>query len=331
MSATLKTQNYNLPVFAEEDFTDWGSYNEAMEIIDSSMQENKEKIETVEEAEQSGAAAIQQIQQSIVSMGNSIEHQQQNLNSLTTRVENNESHDNDRDLAITEIQNEVSSYDGRIIAINDSVNNLKQDVTDVESMNNIQEQKINLNTTKIQQNTTAIQKNETDIQENSTRIDNTNERINNIQLSVNYPIKYSYTNKSQLSKFLEFPSNINFIKAYQIATYTRMDSYNSNVFRNIRKLVIDVELQNADDVADNKCFYHIPLKDDVTFYYGFVTYGYQSEHSTSHGERKISGLYVSDRFTDDESSQDLVFIREIENLNVVSTNATIVMEVYTGD
>lgn len=107
MSATLKTQNYNLPVFAEEDFTDWSSYNESMEIIDASMQENKEKIETVEEAEQTGAAAIQQIQQSVVVINNTIQNQSQDLDSLTTRLENNESHDNDRDLAITAMQNEI--------------------------------------------------------------------------------------------------------------------------------------------------------------------------------------------------------------------------------
>lgn len=352
MSATLKTPNYNLPVFAEEDFTDWSDYNRAMEIIDSSMQENKEKIETVEEAEQTGAAAIQQLQQSIVSMGDTIQNQTQNLNSLTTRVENNESHDNDRDLAITAIQNEVSSYDGRIRAINDSVNYLKQDVTDVESMNNLQEQKINLNTTKIQQNTSdietnttdiqqntsdiqkntkSIQKNAADIQANSNRIDDTNDRINNIQLSVNYPIKETLDADNI---FIEIPENIGLQTLpssntpklfFAEQTYTEM-GYSTNIYRNMRKIVMAAFANSFTVESYDYGIIEIPIKSNsFTFYYGFAIY-----EDKSHANINVVSLAGIEE--DERNGKKLLrFYIPNSSRYVTQCMFTIVIYFYNGD
>ena len=149
MSATLKTENYNLPIFAENDFTSWEDYNSAMEIIDAAMEENKNNIGDLNTGQGAADQAIQSLNDSVSSLNSSLQQQNTAISQLSTRMANNESHDEDRDKLIANIQKEINSSNSTIENQLDSLSqSLDQNNNDISNLGTqVSNVKNQLNTT----------------------------------------------------------------------------------------------------------------------------------------------------------------------------------------
>lgn len=69
MAATKETPNYKLPIFAEEDKTDWAAYNQSMSLIDTDMKAVEGKADG---AGTSAGAAMNTAQEALTQAGNAV-------------------------------------------------------------------------------------------------------------------------------------------------------------------------------------------------------------------------------------------------------------------
>lgn len=137
MAATEHTQNLNLPIYSQTDFTDWSDYNESMEIIDGAVGTQDTNISKVETETQANTNAIASLNESITTLINSQNSQAQSIVAQGTRITNLETN-------MAGVQNDIS-------ALNEDVKNLTDLVGDLppnleQTLNSLQEKDNQLTT-----------------------------------------------------------------------------------------------------------------------------------------------------------------------------------------
>lgn len=172
MAATLETTNYKLPIFAENDTTDWDAYNESMNKIDTEMAANKT----------AGDANLD----SIKDMQESLNNTTALVNGYESRIESLESTATANTNSIASINRTDQSQNARLDAIESELNDLPNVTTDItELQTQVAEIKVKNNSqdTEIGKNATAITVNANQISGLRTDLNSLDDRVETLENS----------------------------------------------------------------------------------------------------------------------------------------------------
>ena len=319
MSATLKTENYDLPIFAPEDFTSWKDYNAAMEIIDAAMEENKNNIGDLDTGQGAANQAIASINENISTINTSLKQQNTAISELATRMANNESHDEDRDVLIGNIQKEINSSNSTIeTQLTDISNSVK---TNQSNISNLSNEVLSINN--------SLKITNEQVNQNKNEISNLESQISNINIGTQ-SVKETFNQTNPLFNFT-FPQNMMYgispyDKYYVISNKIKFE--NQNLIE--KKLVLDLQiLYTPSPVAPsevNKKWIIQFSGSRIDFVYGSVTCWQEKLMLDPEGVNvKQYGL----RYINDNGINYLVF--EIDNLTDKQVNSVylrLVMHYY---
>lgn len=136
MSATLKTENYDLPYFAESDDTDWTAYNDSVNKVDEVMKQNAteagEAKTVAGEANSNATTAVEQVTElteKVSTNTSNIADATNKVSGLQTTVENLETHMNDVDTEIETAKTDISNNTRNISAALNNIDTLSATVT----------------------------------------------------------------------------------------------------------------------------------------------------------------------------------------------------------
>lgn len=136
MSATLKTENYDLPYFAESDDTDWTAYNDSVNKVDEAMKQNAteagEAKTVAAEANSNATTAVEQVTElaeRVSTNTSNIADATNKVSGLQTTVENLETHMNDVDTEIETAKTDISNNTRNISAVSNNLDTLSATVT----------------------------------------------------------------------------------------------------------------------------------------------------------------------------------------------------------
>lgn len=153
MSATLKTTNYELPYFAEEDFVDFDAHNACMHKIDEEMKANQT-------AGIANADGIKNLEESVNTLGSTV-------NSYETRVQTLETNKDSVNEQIRVINQTDTQQNTRLTRLESDLNDIPAILADVTELRGKVSEIENVNTTQ----STNIEKNKTDISSLDTRVE----------------------------------------------------------------------------------------------------------------------------------------------------------------
>lgn len=153
MSATLKTTNYELPYFAEEDFVDFDAHNACMLKIDEEMKANQT-------AGTANADGIKNLEESVNTLGSTV-------NSYETRVQTLETNKDSVNEQIRVINQTDTQQNTRLTRLESDLIDIPAILTDVTELKGKVSEIENVNTTQ----STNIEKNKSDIVSLDSRVD----------------------------------------------------------------------------------------------------------------------------------------------------------------
>lgn len=142
MSATLKTENYELPIYSNEDHTDWIDFNTAMEKIDGDMK-------SISNSGESTAIVAEENTNAITAMQKTIEQMQTSDLSVANRVSANEN-------AIANLTQDVNNLETEIPVLRTDVDAATESVNGLTTKTDNNTNKISENTNKISALTTEV-------------------------------------------------------------------------------------------------------------------------------------------------------------------------------
>lgn len=179
MAATLETKNYKLPIFSENDTTDWDAYNNSMQTIDTEMAANKT----------AGDANLD----SIKDMQESLNNTTALVNGYESRIESLESTATANTNSIASINRTDQSQNARLDAIESELNDLPNVTTDItELQTQVAEIKVKNNSqdTEIGKNSTAITVNANQISGLRTDLNSLDDRVVSLETGTNTQQSY---------------------------------------------------------------------------------------------------------------------------------------------
>lgn len=142
MSATLKTENYELPIYSNEDHTDWIDFNTAMEKIDGDMK-------SISNSGESTAIVAEENTNAITAMQKTIEQMQTSDLSVANRVSANEN-------AIANLTQDVNNLETEMPVLRTDVDAATESVNGLTTKTDSNTNKISENTNKISALTTEV-------------------------------------------------------------------------------------------------------------------------------------------------------------------------------
>lgn len=172
MSATGKTSNYQLPIYMQDDFTDWSDFNKAMEEIDAALHEN---------AETSGGSseAITDIQNAISSLRDAV-----NTNTETISTSNNKINELETQQALTDQLDEQQNR--RITALESGGSGTSEAIQEIRR---------------------DVSKNTSDIQENRDQISSLGEETQENKEAINGLTQTTTTHETEISRLKTTSTN----------------------------------------------------------------------------------------------------------------------------
>lgn len=172
MSATGKTTNYQLPIYMQDDFTDWSDFNKAMEEIDGALHENAETSEGASEA-------ITDIQNSISSLRDAV-----NTNTETISTSNNKINELETQQALTDQLDEQQNR--RITALESGGSGTSEAIQEIRR---------------------DVSKNTSDIQENRDQISSLGEETQENKEAINGLTQTTTTHETEISRLKTTSTN----------------------------------------------------------------------------------------------------------------------------
>lgn len=195
MSASLKTTNYQLPYFAEEDWIDFDAHNECAIKIDEEMKANQT-------AAAANADSIKNLEESVNTLGSTV-------NSYETRVQTLETNKDSVNEQIRVINQTDTQQNTRLTRLESDLNDIPGIVTDVTELKGKVAEIENVNTTQ-----------STNIEKNKTEIDILDSRVEALEDGGGYdsrlPTTYTYMYavlSEQISGLVFRPLRITLIRA----------------------------------------------------------------------------------------------------------------------
>lgn len=140
MSASRKTDNFNLPLYNADDATSWlVDFNGAMTDIDSSLKQLSDNVSTDGADIDNLEKAVENLNKSVSQLTDSVIKVQENGKSNTSAITLLQTHDNEQDTRLINLESETSNLESKISGLRSSVNT---DITALKEKNKAQDNSI---------------------------------------------------------------------------------------------------------------------------------------------------------------------------------------------
>lgn len=136
MSATQKTTNLQLPVYASTDFTTWQDFNDAMEIIDTAYGKSETENSTNAQEIENNSNAIDALQKAVTANTNTSSANNTQITALSTRMTAVESKNINQDASITALENDITQLQNQF---NGLPENLGDTIASIQTKNTQQD------------------------------------------------------------------------------------------------------------------------------------------------------------------------------------------------